>query len=111
MRIDKSEKLVSFKEATSLIPTANGRRLNVSTVWRWAMKGVKGVKLEYVCYGRGMFTTKEALTRFAKNVAQAHVAGHNVAENANASTHAVGNQVPRDKRIQTAEQACERYGI
>ena len=36
-----------------------------STLWRWATRGVKGVKLETVRIGAGrVYTSRQALTRF-----------------------------------------------
>lgn len=101
-----SETLVSFKEATRLIPTANGRRLNASTVWRWAMKGVHGVKLEHVCFGRGMFTSKEALARFANCVAEARIT-----QSSEHRTDTETSQKPRETDIRTAEEKCAGYGV
>ena len=111
MNTIKNETLVSFKEATRLIPTGNGRRVNCSTVWRWAMKGVKGVKLEYVCYGRAMFTTKDALERFANEVAEARM-GRQTDEVGfrEQSSEKVG-QDARDERIRDAEEDCARYKL
>lgn len=46
-------------------------RPNPSTVWRWCRKGHQGVKLEYIRFGRKIFTSREALERFAGMVAAA----------------------------------------
>lgn len=38
---------------------------NAATVWRWALKGCKGVKLETFVLGHIRYTSAEALERFA----------------------------------------------
>ena len=49
------------------------RRLEVSlpTVWRWAMKGVRNVKLETQVWGSKRYTTEAALERFSERCTQA----------------------------------------
>jgi hypothetical protein len=39
-------------------------RPHVSTVWRWVLKGVRGIKLETFVVGCQRFTTAEAIERF-----------------------------------------------
>jgi Protein of unknown function (DUF1580) len=59
------EELVTLSEAAKIVPGSQSRRgVNVSTVWRWTMKGAKGVKLETIMRGGVRFTSKEALQRF-----------------------------------------------
>ena len=41
-----------------------GKKCNVSTVWRWCLKGVKGVRLESICVGGKRFVTTAGLERF-----------------------------------------------
>ncbi|MCR9211960.1 MAG: DUF1580 domain-containing protein [bacterium] len=38
----------------------------MSTAWRWANRGVKGVKLETVSIGGKRLTSVQAVTRFLK---------------------------------------------
>ncbi len=72
MRIDVGEEtLLSLSQATKVLPAINGRRPHISTLWRWARVGVNGVKLEYVRLGRRIFTSREALWRFAQSLADA----------------------------------------
>lgn len=71
--IDKSEKLMSLQEAARYV---NGRfcrgekKLHVSTLFRWASRGVKGRKLETVSIGSLKATSEEALNRFFSPVAE-----------------------------------------
>ena len=60
-----SESLVSFAEATKLIPRRRGgRKANVSQLYRWADGGCKGVRLEAIQIGGTRCTSAEALQRF-----------------------------------------------
>ena len=46
------------------VPARNGRRLHIATAHRWAARGLRGVRLEYVQCGGTRCTTVEALGRF-----------------------------------------------
>ncbi|WP_044255949.1 DUF1580 domain-containing protein [Rhodopirellula sp. SWK7] len=46
------------------VPPVLQKRVNVSTVWRWANRGIKGVKLETIKLGGKTLTSQQALTRF-----------------------------------------------
>lgn len=73
MAIDiANETIIGLAEATRLLPKINGRHIAISSLWRWCTKGIGGVKLDYVCIGRRMATSKEALNRFcnARSTAQ-----------------------------------------
>lgn len=43
---------------------AKARAVNQSTIWRWTMKGVRGVKLESLAVGGVRVTSQEAFQRF-----------------------------------------------
>jgi hypothetical protein len=62
------ERMVSFAEAAALLPTLHGKRVSTTSVWRWARKGLFGVKLEVVRIGARFLTSIEALERFNKTV-------------------------------------------
>lgn len=53
------------------IPRRRGKtgRLHPSTVWRWALKGVRGVRLEVVRVGGTLCTSTQALQRFFDRLA------------------------------------------
>lgn len=62
MSIDvASETLRTFAEASRLQPG----RPHVSTLHRWRLRGVRGVRLETCVIGGRRFTSDEALHRFA----------------------------------------------
>lgn len=59
------EAAVPVGELPKHIPTARGgRRVNVSTVIRWCLKGVRGVRLESVVVGGRRYTDRAAIARF-----------------------------------------------
>jgi len=41
-----------------------GRKLNIATVFRWAQRGLRGVRLETISIGGTKCTSEEALKRF-----------------------------------------------
>ena len=61
----QKERLFSLTEATKILPSRpNGKRFTVATLFRWAMKGMRGTKLETILVGRCRCTSWEALGRF-----------------------------------------------
>jgi len=62
-----SENLVSFVEAARSLPG----RPNITTLWRWRNRGVRGVKLEVACVGGRTYTSREAWARFLERVTAA----------------------------------------
>ncbi len=48
----------------SLSQVAQRLDVNTSTVWRWALKGVRGVKLDTFSIGAKRYTTEESVNRF-----------------------------------------------
>lgn len=58
------EKLVTLTEAAKLLPAVGGKRIHVSTLWRWCRKGLRGVNLEYLRVGSRIATSNEAMHRF-----------------------------------------------
>ena len=49
--------------------------VNPSTVWRWALSGARGTKLESYCLGAKRYTTQEALERFSAACTAASASG------------------------------------
>ena len=55
----------------SLTALAKRERMNASTVWRWAQKGVRGVRLETYVLGGRRYTTDDAYLRFIQATTEA----------------------------------------
>jgi hypothetical protein len=63
------ETLISLADIGTRIPGRGGKRLNPTTPWRWATKGVKApdgrrIHLETIRAGGRTFTSVEAVGRF-----------------------------------------------
>ena len=60
-----SESLISLAQAADELPRRRrGRKTHVSTLYRWAMAGCRGVVLESIQIGGTRCTSREALQRF-----------------------------------------------
>lgn len=55
---------ISLAEAVDFVP----RRPNVSTIWRWATKGTRGVKLQTWIVGGVRCTTPAAMEEFLQRL-------------------------------------------
>jgi len=65
MAIDiHTEELLELNKVPANLERRTGKRLNVSTVYRWINRGIAGVKLETILIGGSRFTSAEALNRF-----------------------------------------------
>lgn len=65
----ENEKLITLREVPKLLPPRpSGRRLHISAVYRWVYRGVRGVRLESIRIGGMLYTTREALDRFSKQL-------------------------------------------
>jgi Protein of unknown function (DUF1580) len=83
------------------VPPIDGVRPNISTVWRWATTGIKGVKLESVVVAGRRCTTMKAYREFAASVA----AG-------NSTTAETPAPTPRKaKRLANAAEILKAAGI
>ena len=61
----KNESVLSLTNAAKRLPKRRrGKRPHVSTLYRWAQRGIKGVKLETIRIGGTLCTSMEALQRF-----------------------------------------------
>jgi hypothetical protein len=56
-----AEQLLSFPAASKTLPS----KPNISTIHRWRLKGIRGIKLETVLIGGRRHTSVEAIERFA----------------------------------------------
>lgn len=68
MRQKNEYAVLTFAQAAALISRRFGFKPNVSTVWRWAKKGIDGRFLEVIRIGRRYRTTPDAVERFVKQI-------------------------------------------
>jgi hypothetical protein len=62
--LDNEDLVVLTKAAAWIAERTGGRRPNISTLHRWATRGVRGVKLETVAVGHVRYTSIDAVRRF-----------------------------------------------
>ncbi len=93
-----TENLKTLNEAARTLP---GGAVHVSTVHRWRLKGVRGIRLETILRGGVRFTTHEAIERFFA-----------------ATTAAADGDIPpsltsrqREREISRAEREAAEAGI
>jgi len=61
-----AEHLVAIRDVPKLVPArGNGKRIHISAVYRWLLRGVRGIRLESVTIGGTTYTSTEAVQRFA----------------------------------------------
>ncbi|MCA9312358.1 MAG: DUF1580 domain-containing protein [Phycisphaerales bacterium] len=59
------EQLIPLNDVPRRLPRrSNGRRIHIATIYRWAQRGCRGVRLETVQVGGTKYTSPEALQRF-----------------------------------------------
>ena len=74
--------LISLTEATRIMPRLDGKKVSTCAVWRWARRGLRGVKLDYCRVGRRICVTHQALRQFFTRLTE------------------LDRQVPADRRCQ-----------
>jgi hypothetical protein len=102
MRIDMSNLLA--EQRLTLAALAAREEVNASTVWRWSLRGVRGVTLETFSIGAKRFTTAEAFARFVATTTE-------VAQGGPPSNLAPRSSRQRDAAIAAAELELAKAGI
>ena len=64
------KQIINLTQAAKILPLRRGKRIAISTLWRWCRKGLHGVQLDYVRIGRNIATSREALNRFFNALAE-----------------------------------------
>ena len=65
-----SDNILSLREAARWLPPVNGKRPHPATIWRWASKGINGIRLETAKIGRRVITSTSALQTFTSALAE-----------------------------------------
>lgn len=65
-----TETVGTFNEIAARLPRLDGKRIALSTLWRWTTKGCRGVKLESRRLGGRFVTSVEAVDRFSAKLAE-----------------------------------------
>src|SRR6478752_3969008 len=99
-----SEAVLSLNNAARLLPArSDGKKVHLSTTYRWTTIGCRGVILESIQIGGTRYTSKEALTRFFRKLSQ--TASSRDAE------PAVEAQRRRQEAIERANMELDRAGF
>ena len=107
----KVENLITLQEASRLLPRVNGKRINLSTLWRWCRKGLRGVNLEYLRVGSKIVTTHEAMQRFFTVLAQADKTGQTSSTANRKHRPRPTNSAARQQALAEANTILVRAGI
>ena len=76
-----TETVVTFPQAADeLLRRRMGRKIHVSTFYRWGTAGCRGVRLETIQIGATRCTSREALQRFFERLTGPDQAGAGVAQ-------------------------------
>lgn len=65
------ETIFPIVEAPGRLPSRHGKKINITTVYRWIRSGSRGVKLESIILGGVRYTSTEAIQRFVERVSAA----------------------------------------
>jgi hypothetical protein len=96
----QSENVLSLTDAAAMLPRRRaGRKPHISTLYRWAQRGVRGVRLEILKVGATTCTSTEALQRFCERL----TGGENVG--------IVRTSKQRQKRLAKVQQELAAIGI
>ncbi len=64
-----TEAVITLSQARRFLPRrSNGKPVAPSTLYRWSLKGVRGVRLETLKVGGMLCTSREALQRFCDRI-------------------------------------------
>jgi len=58
------ETLIPLKAACRLVPGRSAKGIAVTTIYRWALRGCRGTRLQTAMVGGQRYTSHEALDRF-----------------------------------------------
>jgi hypothetical protein len=96
-----SETLLTLTQAARLRPSARGGRpTHQSSVYRWISRGLRGHKLEAVRVGGTLYTSREALQRWAERLTYGQV-----------QTPGTTDGSAPQRSAQVVDQELDRFGI
>ena len=97
-----SEAVVTLTQATQHLPRRRkGKRPAVSTIFRWAQHGCRGIRLETIQVGGSKCTSIEALQRFCERLTQ----------DANPQAEPTRTIARRRRAAEAAVRELEREGV
>lgn len=97
-----TETVLTLADAAKRLPTRSGRRIHVSTLYRWSQRGCRGIRLETAQLGGSRITSMQALQRFCERLGAA---------DARASAPMAVTSARRRREIARAARELEQDGI
>jgi hypothetical protein len=106
-----TEEMLTMAQAAAEVPHTGRGRTHVSTVYRWALRGVHGVRLSTLQCGGTTFTSRQALQRFFEELTRRREAAKSGQEVAQV-THGVYRSAARRQRdSERAARLLESMGV
>lgn len=106
-----SSPFMTLSEAAKTLPRINGRKMHVSTIFRWCRNGVRGVFLEYGKMGRTIVVTESGLRKFFTGLAEADKIGQATIPTPHKRRPRRACDASRQQDIQEANAVLVRAGI
>ena len=97
-----TETVLTLADAAKRLPTRSGRRIHVSTLYRWSQRGCRGIRLETAQLGGSRITSMQALQRFCERLSDADPC---------VSAQISVTPARRRREIARAERELEQEGI
>ena len=98
-RPSKADRPIRLSSAVKIVETITGERVHKSTLYRWADRGLKGVKLEVTFAGGHKRTTENLIREFFAKVSIA------------SSCAPISTRSTNRKRLRAAARDLEKAGI
>lgn len=93
-----NEQLIPLRDVPRHLPLRPRGPLHVSAVYRWILRGIRGVRLESIRIGGTAYTSLEALQRFGDRLSSPGAVGVN---------HEIRPNKSRQKQIAAAAKAVD----
>jgi len=100
---------MSLPDAAAYLGRITGQKPHVSTLWRWCLKGCKGVRLDSICIGGKRFVTAAAIDEFidASTRRQPNGQPHPPAASPRPPAHVMRHNERRQSQIEAARSRVD----
>jgi hypothetical protein len=101
---------MALTDAATYLGRITGQKPHVSTLWRWCLKGCKGVKLDSICLGGKRLVTAAAIDQFidASTRRQTEAQTPPPAASPRPPAHVMRHNERRRSEIEAARQRIDR---
>lgn len=109
----RNETVLSLSDAAKSLPSIDGKRPHISTLWRWHRHGVgRGkIRLECTWVGGRLVTSREALQRFTERLAESDAQHREEQELPDAVSVRTRTSSARELEIERAENQSSQAGV